>query len=218
MPPQADDQLGAAGVQVTWIAGPDPAATAAAVAGAVGAANGYAVIVNADRFADGISAAGLAAGRGWPILLSGRDAVPQATTDALANLGVTDTYVIGGDAVISNALDSVLPHVHRLAGDDRYATSVAVVDEVLNLGGRSLAKLYVATGTNYPDALSAGALAARVKGVLLLVDGSGSSSDAASQAFLADHAGEVTLKAVMGGFAAVNVNATVRIASLFGIS
>ena len=78
--------------------------------------------------------------------------------------------------------------------------------------------MYLATGTNYPDALSAGALAARVRGVVQLVDRTGSASDSASQAFIADHAGEVGLKAVLGGFAAVNVPATIRIASLFGIS
>jgi len=218
VPAAADEQLHAANVNVTRIGGGDPASTAAAVAEVVGAAGGHAVIVNRERFADGISAAGLAAGRGWPILLSGRDELPAATRDALASLHVTDSYVVGGDAVVSSALDSTLPDAHRLAGDDRYATSVAVLDEVLHLGGRSLGRMYLATGTNYPDALSAGALAARVRGVVLLVDGTGSASDSASQAFIADHAGEVGLKAVLGGFAAVNVPATIRIASLFGIS
>lgn len=217
VPELVDASLQAKGLAVTRIAGADAVETAAALARVVGATNGNAVVVNAERFADGISAAALAAGRSWPILLVNDAGVPAATADALKALRVTRTWVVGGTSVVSDAVAASLPGVVRLAGADRYATSAAVADRVVLLGGRSLTKMYLATGAAYPDALTAGALAARTKGMVLLVDGSGGGADTATQAFLADHSADVALKAVLGGFAAVGIDATRTIATLFGI-
>ena len=216
VPTAADALLQEKGLEVTRIAGADAPATAAAIADALGT-TGKAVLVNTERFADGISGAGLAAGRGWPILLAGEHDLPQATADALAAHKVTTTYVVGGTAVIGDEVAALAPGATRLAGDDRYGTSVAVAEEILDLGGRSLSRTYLATGWSYPDALTAGTLAARSKGIVLLVDGTGNATDGATQAFLNEHSGQVALKAVMGGIAAVNIDATVSIAKLFGL-
>lgn len=217
VPELVDASLQAKGLAVNRIAGADPVETAALIAKSVGASYGNAVVVNADRFADGISAAGLAAGRNWPILLVNDTGVPTATADALKSLRVTRTWVVGGTDVVSDAVTASLPGVSRLAGADRYATSAAVAAKVVSLGTRSLTKMYLATGSAYPDALTAGALAARTRGIVLLVDGTGAAADTASQAFLADHSADVALKAVLGGFAAVGIDATRTIATLFGL-
>ena len=217
VPPTVDALLATKVRAVTRIAGADSFETAALLAKRIGATNGNAVVVNADRFADGISAAALSAGRSWPILLVTDAEVPAVTRSALTTLKVTKTHVVGGTAVVSDALTATLPGVVRYAGADRYGTSVAVLEKVVALGGRSLLRTYLATGTAYPDALTAGALAARTRGVVLLVDGTGSASDAAAQDFLAARATEVALKAVLGGFAAVGIESSQRIGALFGI-
>ena len=56
--------------------------------------------------------------------------------------------------------------IDRYAGADRYATA-ALVSRTTFAGGASVA--YVATGANYPDALTGGAAAARARGPVLLV-------------------------------------------------
>lgn len=215
VPESVDAALVAAGFEVERVSGADPAQTAAALAEAMGAAGATAVVVNGTRFADAVSAAGLAAGRGWPILLAGDDDLPAATREALDRLGIRRTYAVGGPAVLSPEVVGRLPGVTRLAGEDRYGTSAAVAEEVVRLGGRSLARLYVATGTNFPDSLAAGALAARRRGVVLLVDGSGAGADGAAAAFVAAHRDEARLAAVLGGFAAVGPAATRSLAGWF---
>jgi putative cell wall-binding protein len=202
------------GLTVSRIGTSDPVATAAAIATAVGAGDKTAVLVNKDRFADGISAAALAAGRDWPILLAADRSVPSATLTALRKLGVTRTYVVGGTAVLADGVAAAVPGAERLAGRDRYATSVAALEASLGLGNRSLATTYLSTGANYPDALAAGALAAQTKGLVLLVDGSGTNGDGASREFLGRHPGEVRVQAILGGSRAVTTLAAASLAPL----
>jgi len=58
------------------------------------------------------------------------------------------------------------PTMERLAGSDRYATAAAVSAATFAQG---IAVAYVATGATFPDALAAGAAAARRDGPVLLV-------------------------------------------------
>ena len=58
------------------------------------------------------------------------------------------------------------PAVTRIEGADRYGTSVALSQASFQPG---VPVVYVATGANYPDALSGAAAAAQDKGPLLLV-------------------------------------------------
>ncbi|MCU1379834.1 MAG: N-acetylmuramoyl-L-alanine amidase family 2 [Acidimicrobiales bacterium] len=56
----------------------------------------------------------------------------------------------------------------RLAGSDRYATAAVVSQSTFGVG---VPVAYVVTGRNFPDALAAGAAAAKRRGPVLLVDG-----------------------------------------------
>jgi len=56
--------------------------------------------------------------------------------------------------------------VDRISGSNRYATSVALAQAAF--AGTTADTVYVATGTNYPDALAAGPAAAKAGGPLLL--------------------------------------------------
>jgi lactocepin len=216
VPASADAAVAATGRVVERIGGADPVETAAALARVIGASSGNAVVVNADRFADGVSASALAAGRSWPILLTTDTALPDVTRTTLQSLKVAHTWVVGGSAVVSDDVVAAVPGGQRLAGGDRYETSVEVVRKVMSLGGRSLGRTYLATGTAYPDALAGGALAAQTRGVVVLVDGSGAGSDTAARDYLQSQG--AVLKAVLGGFGAVNIDATRTLGQVFGVS
>jgi putative cell wall-binding protein len=192
----------------------DATTTAVDVAKAVGGAGGVAVLVNDARFADGVSATAIAAGRGWPVLLTSATTIPQRTVDAWRALGVKGIVVVGGTSVVSQKVEDFARtsgrcaggagcSVERLSGADRYATSVAVVERSLQLGGRTPASVLLGTGTSYADVLASGPLASHLGGLALLVDGTGSGADAASRSFLTANAGAVKQPTILGGSGAV---------------
>ena len=106
--------------------------------------------------------------------------------------------------------------VERVAGTDRYGTSVAAAQRAV-AAGSSIATMLLGTGTNYPDTLASGPLAARLGGVALLVDGSGRRADGASRSFLAARAEEVDDVAILGGPAAVTSAADRAIQEALGL-
>lgn len=207
----------------------DVTSTAVAIAQAVGGSSGVAVLVNDGRFADGVSATTIAAGRGWPVLLTTATVVPQKTVDAWRALGVRKLVVVGGTEVVSSKVETFLRDagrcagsagcdVERLSGADRYATSVAVATKSLSIGGRSASTVLLGTGTAYPDVLASGPLASRLGGVSLLVDGTGLGADTASRRFLSSNASTVKDVQILGGSGAVSTAADRALQQALGLS
>jgi putative cell wall-binding protein len=229
VPQAVADAVAASGPTITRLGGTDDAtATAIAVASAVGAADGVAVLVNETRFADGVSATAIAAGRRWPILLAAATTVPQRTVDMWRSLGVRRLVIVGGTSVINERIETFARdagrcaggagcEVERLAGADRYATSVAVVQRTIALGGRTAASLLLGTGTSYADVLASGPLASQRKGLALLVDGTGAGADGASRAFLEANASVVRDVSILGGTGAVTVAADRALQAALGL-
>lgn len=122
-----------------------------------------AVVVNGENFPDAIAAAPYAAKNGFPILLTKANHLPQFTRQALK--GKKNTYVIGGETVINDKVENLLPSPIRIAGSDRYATSAEVANR-LNNG----TKTFITTGMQFSDALTGSVLAAKQSGNLLLVE------------------------------------------------
>ncbi|HVJ48349.1 S8 family serine peptidase [Desulfitobacterium sp.] len=148
------------------LAGANRYATAAQIAQTLGTI-GRAVIVSGENFPDALSISSVAAERGEPILLTDNDdSVPTETLNALNTLWVTDTLVVGGNAVVSDVALKQLPGPVRLAGIDRYATNRMVIDafpsaETLNI---------VVSGEDFPDALVGSVLAAVNNSILYLIN------------------------------------------------
>ncbi|MDP3984934.1 MAG: cell wall-binding repeat-containing protein, partial [Acidimicrobiia bacterium] len=119
------------------------------------------------NFPDALAGAPAAAQDNAPILLVTKDSIPDPTQAELTRLNPTTTVVLGGTAVISNAVAAALPgNVIRLAGSNRYATAAAISAATFNPG---VPTIYIATGLNFPDALAGGAAAGYVGGPVLLV-------------------------------------------------
>ncbi len=106
---------------------------------------------------------------GGPILLVGGNAIPTAIEDELARLEPGRIVILGGSGVVSDAISAQLAAfapVSRIAGSDRYATSAAISATTFAPG---VPVVFIATGSNFPDALSAGPVASAAGGPLLLV-------------------------------------------------
>ncbi len=135
------------------------------------------VIASGMNYPDGLSAGPVAAAAGAPLLLTAATVLPQAVADEITNLKPSKILVIGGPAAVSDdivtRLNAIAP-TSRLFGSDRYATSRALVAGSFRSGAPTV---YVATGSNFPDALSAGGAAGSQGAPLLLVNGSETSLD-----------------------------------------
>ena len=161
-----EKELVNANIHVTRAGGDDRFATAAAIAALI-APDGAdeVVIANGLNFPDALSVASHAAQAGTPILLTLKDSVPAETADALESLGTTSTVVVGGTAVVSDAVAGELPSANRLGGLDRYETNTLIANHY----GVDNDHLYVATGRDYADALTGAVLAANTNSAVLLV-------------------------------------------------
>lgn len=161
--------------QVERLAGGDRFATAAAIATEVGAASGSteAVVVLGDDFPDALAAGALGLlDPAPPVLLAQSDELPDASRRALDALAVDRVTMVGGPSAIAEGVQARLDaegyHTERLSGGDRYWTSAAVGAE-LESRGVAPDRVTLATGTDFPDALAAGPLAARRDALLHLV-------------------------------------------------
>lgn len=178
-------ELLARGLEVRRIAGVSRFDTAALVARELGASpDGEVAIATGLDFADALSFAAPAAASGIPILLTRPDELPADSAEALAALGATRTIVLGGVQAVGDGVAVQLPSPTRVAGVDRYATSVAIA-ELARERGADLGTVYVATGDNWPDALAAGPVAALTRGTLLLLGDSGAPADFLIDSFAA---------------------------------
>ncbi|HET8867517.1 MAG TPA: cell wall-binding repeat-containing protein, partial [Agrococcus sp.] len=121
------------------------------------------------RFPDALAAGPAAAHRNGPVLLvdGERDALDSATRATLAELGVGWVGIAGDTASVSagvaTGLDAAVTTVRRYAGTNRYATA-AQLSTVF--GAADVA--YVASGQNFPDALSGAAAAGAQDAPMLL--------------------------------------------------
>lgn len=135
-----------------------------------------AYVATGGSFPDGLSAGPAAARGGGPVLLTAATQLPAATAAELARLRPQRIVVVGGTSVVSGGVvEALRPYatagvVTRLAGSDRYGTAAAVSAATFAPG---VPVAYVASGLDFPDALTGGAAAARQKGPMLLVSRGG---------------------------------------------
>lgn len=199
------------GLSVERLAGTDRFDTAARVAARVGGQRVYVTQgISADPnrgWPDAVAVSALAAFQGAPILLTRQESLPAATSRALTRLGVTRATVVGGPMAVSGTVERQLAatgaQVDRVSGSDRYETSARLASRAA-AAGLSANRPWLATGLNFPDALTAGPAAAAAQGVLLLVHGQSLSSSGASRSWLQRQGAELTRLLVVGGGAAVS--------------
>lgn len=207
------DTLEDEGLEVERVSGPDRFSTASEVA-ALLPPSSVAYLVegaNADPgrgWPDAVASSALAALTKQPVLLATRDGLPDATQQALKSRGVTEVVIIGGPGSVSDEVaDRVADpdgdgridrKVRRVSGPSRYDTSAAVADQAV-AAGASTARVWLVTGTNWPDALAAGAAAAHVGANLLLMHGDDARHSPATLNWLADHGSTDRALTLVGG-------------------
>lgn len=122
-------------------------------------------------FADALAAGPVAGRAGAPVLLITADTVPPGTADALRRFRPREIRVLGGSAVVGDAvvrsLADVAGTVTRVAGSTRFDTAVEL-SKASFPGGSKVA--YLANGLAFADVLVGGPQAAAEGAPLLLTE------------------------------------------------
>lgn len=130
------------------------------------------VLASKDGYWDALSASALAGTLKAPVLLSGRDALPQETLDQLLRLGTKRAYLVGGRSVMSNA---VLDQLHSL-GISTVTVAGQQAQDTANMVARKLPSsevCFIATSWGYQDALSASSFAYAKRAPMFLTNSAG---------------------------------------------
>lgn len=122
-------------------------------------------LVSGESFPDALAAAPVAAAeRAHMLLTTGRD-IPPVIEREIRRIAPSTVVLVGAEATLSAAVRAeaaaLAPgaRIDRIAGANRVHTSMLLVDRLRKRV--PAADIWVASGRNFPDALAAGAVAAR---------------------------------------------------------
>ncbi len=150
------------------IAGEDRYQTAAAISQNGWKTADYAVLARGDNYADALCAGTLAMQYGGPILLTNPKSLNDVTLNEIKRLGVKHLVIVGGFGAVSQDIENKLKasgitDIQRIYGNNRYETSVKIAEKI-----DANTEVVLATGEDYPDALSVSAIAAKLGMPILL--------------------------------------------------
>lgn len=178
------------------------------------------IVATGGNYADALSVSPYAFASGSPVLLcDSASGLAGAAVESIRSGGYSRAVIVGGTAAVPASVEGQLQSagirdVTRLSGATRFETSSRIADFELASGlGFSMDGVLLATGMNFPDALSAGPLAGRSRSPLLLVDPGAEYTCA----YLSGFRGEVSSATVVGGTAAVPDEDRLAIARVLGI-
>ncbi|KPU44137.1 N-acetylmuramoyl-L-alanine amidase LytC precursor [Oxobacter pfennigii] len=115
------------------------------------------VVATGEDFPDALSIASIAAKLGMPIILSPKDVLMDGVKEYIRDKEIEKSYVIGGIGVIGDEVLKALGNAERISGMNRYETNKAVIQRFA--ADVKMEIVFLATGEDFPDALSGSALA-----------------------------------------------------------
>ncbi|MWV60146.1 cell wall-binding repeat-containing protein [Rathayibacter sp. VKM Ac-2754] len=143
-------------------------------------------LASGEKWADALSAGPAAAIQGGALLLTDPNTLFATVSAEIERLAPVKTIVVGSEQTVSAAvysqIDAVVGDLERIGGSDRYDTSRQIVADAFPAG--SADDVFLATGGNFPDALSVAPVASRSGEAVLLVDGAEDDLDAPTTAAL----------------------------------
>ncbi|HBV86147.1 MAG TPA: vancomycin resistance protein [Desulfosporosinus sp.] len=173
-----ETKLYALGIQnVVRIAGMDRYETSYKVASSLNDVPTTTVVISSgEHYPDALSISGFAANKGWPILLSPHDALPQDIKTYLQEKKPSKVYITGGSGAISDdvaaEINGLLPEasVERLTGLSRFDTNALITETF----APKPSTVYLASGYGFADALAGSTLAAKNGDPIIFIDPSSS--------------------------------------------
>jgi len=153
------------------------------------------VIATQDNFPDALSISAAAAKNGWPILLTDKNNLDYRIEKYISDNKPEKVFIAGGSGVITDnvkgKIKSILGYsddkVVRFGGVDRYDTG-CIINSILC---QNSTEVFIATGKDYPDALSGSVYAAAKGATIVLADNSNTQSAERYLKFLAQNSSNI---------------------------
>ncbi len=168
-----------------------------------------AFVATGENFPDALASSPIAAANGWPLYLVPASGLRDSTKAAMLDAEIMDAYILGGTAAVSAATESQLKNLHsaitvdRIEGDTRYETAVEIGWFGQAEANMNWTYTALATGLDFPDALTGGPLQGRDRSVMLLTKGQSGIESVVGGA-IEDHKNAVWTMRYLGGTAAVS--------------
>jgi len=173
---QVEKDIEARGAAVKRIAGQSRYATAVEIARELSNITGSQPTVlyfaSAENYPDALAISTVAALEGNPILyLPSKGQMDSNTVQYVTQSTCSKAVILGGELAVSidgeNSVRKYIPAATRISGTSRYDTALRICAAYASLYTSD--DIALATGTNYPDALSGGAFAAKYGMPIILV-------------------------------------------------
>lgn len=160
----------AAEVSVQRVAGVDRYDTSAKLSAQTFPAEvGVLYVTSGQDYPDALAAGAVAGLKKAPLLLVKKNEIPASIAAEITRLKPAEIIIVGGEGTIASevhdALETLSPKVSRVAGANRYETAALLSQQNY---GIDTSYAYVASGTSFPDALTASSAAAAAGGPVLL--------------------------------------------------
>ncbi len=212
-----DHDSNAATAEVRQFAGSNRYATSLAIAEAFasGGAGGFAdtvIVASGESLIDAAAATGLAAAESAPVLLTPPNRLTRGVESFLVDQFISNVIIIGGVASVSQGvadrIEDLAPvrTVTRIAGSDRYETSVLVAEAMDDIGTYcatgSAAAVLVNVDSSLTDVIAVGPLAYALNLPILLTTANSLPSSVSD--YLID--ASIDRVIVIGGTSAVSAN------------
>ena len=130
------------------------------------------VLATGENWPDALGAGVLAYQSHGPLLLTTSNILNTDTKNEIIRLNATKIYLVGGTGAISSTVENTLKSmgltVERIAGVNRYETSARIAKKIQEIMPTAIDTAFIASGENFPDALSASPIAANMGYPILL--------------------------------------------------
>ena len=210
-----------AGMNYQRFSGANRYETAVSISASMASVNTV-VIASGLDFPDALAGVPLAKQKSAPILLAMKDSVPASTLKELKFLKPSNIIILGGEGVISGKVVNELKStkelssskITRVCGNNRYGTAV----ETAKLVNPNPTEIFFVSGSGYPDALSAGTVAA-IKNAPIIYLKTNGTIEANTASYLAELAKKKCVKNAyfIGGTGVISDDMMKQAASALGL-
>jgi putative cell wall-binding protein len=196
---------------VKRLAGADRYETAKAAAtqttGTVGTykSDKTAIVASGENYPDALAGGALAYGKKLPLLLTAKDSLPPATSQALTSLGIKRVLLLGGSGAVADTVAAAIAAtnggitVERVGGANRADTAAKVGELALGGLGFKNTEVVVASGNGFADALAGATYAGKNLFPILLMG----SVPPETAAFVKNHNSTIAIVTALGGTAVI---------------
>ncbi|MYL69891.1 S8 family serine peptidase [Halobacillus litoralis] len=144
------------------------------------------IVTTGYDFPDALSAGPLASATNAPIIpVNSKGTLDEKALEEIERLGAKNVYVLGGTGAVDkevfsqlNTISIASDNIERLSDDTRYGTNLKIVKELQSEYGFEGNGVFLATGKNYADALSAASIAGANGMPIVLTNGEELSEEA----------------------------------------